>query len=78
MLFSCLVDADYLDTEKFMSNGAVVRPKSDSMDVIFKLLAQHITPWLKNTDRNTINGRRTEILKACLEKGQAAQGLRCV
>ena len=47
MLFSCLVDADYLDTEKFMSNGAVVRPKSDSMDVIFKLLAQHITPWLK-------------------------------
>lgn len=75
MLFSCLVDADYLDTEKFMSNGAVVRPKSDSMDVIFKLLAQHITPWHKNTDRNTINGRRTEILKACLEKGQAAQGL---
>lgn len=75
MLFSCLVDADYLDTERFMSNGAVVRPKSDSIDVLFKMLEQHVTPWLKNTDRNTVNGRRTEILKACLKKGQAAQGL---
>lgn len=75
MLFSCLVDADYLDTERFMSNGTVVRPKSDSIDVLFKMLEQHVTPWLRNTDRNTVNGRRTEILKACLEKGQAAQGL---
>ena len=25
MLYSCLVDADFLDTERFMSNGSVAR-----------------------------------------------------
>lgn len=25
MIYSCLVDADFLDTEQFMSNGEIVR-----------------------------------------------------
>ena len=32
MLFSGLVDADYLDTEKFMQQGNVVRNKGQSME----------------------------------------------
>lgn len=76
MLFSCLVDADYLDTERFMENGAVVRPTGEPMDVLFRKLEQHVAKWLENTDRDTVNGRRTEILKACLEKGQTEQGLK--
>lgn len=76
MLFSCLVDADYLDTERFMENGAVVRPTGEPMDVLLRKLEQHVAKWLENTDRNTVNGRRTEILKACLEKGQTEQGLK--
>ncbi len=75
MLFSCLVDADYLDTEAFMTDNAVKRGNFDTIEILFERLQQHIAPWLQNEDYTTVNGRRTEILKACLEKGVAGQGI---
>ena len=75
MLFSCLVDADYLDTEGFMAENPVPRGTYDTMSSLFQRVQDYITPWLTNTDRNTVNGRRTEILKACLEKGKEPSGL---
>lgn len=75
MLFSCLVDADYLDTEAFMSDGKIPRGGFDSVDVLYERLYRHVESWLKNEDRNTVNGRRTEILKACIETGEHSQGL---
>ena len=75
MLFSCLVDADYLDTEGFMSENPVPRGMYDTMSSLFQRVQDYIMPWLTNTDRNTVNGRRTEILKACLEKGKEPSGL---
>lgn len=75
MLFSCLVDADYLDTESFMTDGTMQRGGYDSMEVLLSRLQKHIEPWLHNTDYYTINGRRTAILKACMEKGIHSQGL---
>lgn len=76
MLFSCLVDADYLDTERFMSDGKVVREGFDTMERLFELLYQgKVKQWLENTDENTVNGRRSRILKACLEMGQEKQGV---
>lgn len=75
MLFSCLVDADYLDTEGFMAENPVPRGAYDTMSSLFQRVQDYITPWLTNTDRNTVNGRRTEILKACLEKGKEPSGL---
>ena len=32
-------------------------------------------PWLDHGDISTVNGRRTQILKACLEKGKEKQGI---
>ncbi|WP_148409472.1 CRISPR-associated helicase Cas3' [Murimonas intestini] len=75
MLFSCLVDADYLDTEEFMSDGGIVRGKYDSMEVLLQKLLDYVKPWLENDDSNTVNGRRTKILRTCMEKGDGAQGL---
>lgn len=75
MLFSCLVDGDFLDTEAFMTGGAVKRGGFDSIDLLYERLYSHIEPWLKNDDSNTVNGRRTGILKACLEKGKQKRGL---
>lgn len=75
MLFSCLVDADYLDTEGFMAENPVPRGAYDTMSSLFQCVQDYIMPWLTNTDRNTVNGRRTEILKACLEKGKEPSGL---
>lgn len=75
MLYSCLVDADYLDTEKFMSNGTIDRIAGESVPKLWDKLHRHIAGWLENTETTTINGRRTEILKHCIEMGRKEQGL---
>lgn len=75
MLFSCLVDADYLDTESFMAEGTPERESFDSIEILFQRIYHKINPWLKNNDINTVNGRRTAILKACLNKGTEGRGL---
>lgn len=75
MLFSCLVDADFLDTEAFMSGEKVQRDGGESVEDLEKKLTAFIAPWLKNEDLSTVNGRRTAILKACLEAGKKGQGL---
>ena len=38
-------------------------------------LQAHIAPWLRQEDLSTVNGRRTTILKNCLEKGKEEPGL---
>lgn len=75
MLFSCLVDADYMDTERFMTGGINHRISGDSIDVLYERLNNHIAEWLNNHETHTINGRRTEILKNCLEMGDGEKGL---
>lgn len=75
MLYSCLVDADYLDTEVFMSGGLRVRNSGESIDILCEKLEKHISTWLQNNDFDTINGRRTEILKHCLAMGKEEKGL---
>lgn len=74
MLFSCLVDADFLDTEAFMSGGAIKRGGYASIETLFARLRHEIAPWLEPTDK-PINVKRTEILRACLRVGGQAQGL---
>ena len=75
MLYSCLVDADFLDTERFMKNERVERDAGESMGVLLEKLDQHISGWLQNDDLETVNGRRTEILKHCLDSGEAEKGM---
>lgn len=75
MIYSCLVDADFLDTEYFMRNGMVERQSGQSMDVLLKKLGNHISDWLKNNDIDTVNGRRTEILRNCIEEGKRDRGI---
>lgn len=74
MLFSCLVDADFLDTEYFMENGQVNRHPGDSMAALCEGLMAHIRSWLENEDLTTVNGRRTEILKNCIAEGKKSRG----
>lgn len=75
MLYSCLVDADFLDTESFMKNGDTGRNSGESMETLQNRLEKHISEWLKNTDTDTINGRRTEILKNCIKEGKQKEGI---
>ncbi len=75
MIYSCLVDADFLDTEAFMKEGKQGRNSGENIEILFKKLENYISVWLKNQDINTVNGRRTEILKNCLEMGKTEKGL---
>lgn len=75
MLYSCLVDADFLDTEFFMKNEQTERMAGQPMDVLLKKLENYISDWLLNQDIGSVNGRRTEILKHCLEEGSRKKGI---
>ena len=75
MLYSCLVDADFLDTESFMKNGDTGRNSGESMEILRNRLKEHISKWLENTDTDTINGRRTEILNNCIKEGRQKEGI---
>ena len=75
ILYSCLVDADFLDTERFMSNGAVERDSGESMENLLHKLQTRVSEWLDNCDSTTVNGRRSEILRNCLEQGKSSKGL---
>ncbi len=76
MLYSALVDADFIQTEKFMLNGSVERGGYDSIHCLYERLTRHIAPWMvENDKKEEINRIRTNILKECLEKGKGERGL---
>ena len=68
MLYSCLVDADYLDTEAFMDG----RPRSTvdlPMDVLWNRLRAYIAGWFP--PEGELNARRCEVLEQCIRQGEA-------
>lgn len=75
MLYSCLVDADFLDTEAFMKKGEIKRDKGESIEILLQKLEKYVSKWLLNKEIDTVNGRRTEILRNCLEAGKREKGL---
>ena len=67
MLYSCLVDADYLDTETFMNGSPAPRGGSVSIGELLSRLERYIAPWWEpDTD---LNRRRCAILRQCLTGG---------
>lgn len=75
MLYSCLVDADFLDTEYFMKEGRTQRETGEEPAVLLEKLKKHVAGWLLNEDTETVNGRRTEILRHCFECGRKERGI---
>lgn len=75
MLYSCLVDADFLDTEEFMANGNTGRQQGENMPQLLEKLEKYIARWIENKEIESVNGRRTEILRACLDAGEKEKGL---
>jgi CRISPR-associated endonuclease/helicase Cas3 len=78
MLFSCLVDADYLDTENFMLEGTIKRGGYDSMKVLLEKLTNDIVNKQKNQWNNPsseITKMRYNILNNCIEKAKNNKGI---
>lgn len=74
MLFSCLVDADYLDTEAFMKQGSVQRGQQITMAELLERVQNHVTPWLAHPV-GVINQARCDVLRTCLQGGAQEPGL---
>lgn len=72
MLFSCLVDADFLDTERFCSpEKARVRDEAIARNVLPKLrnlLLAHVDAITRTARPTPVNVLRSEIFRQCREK----------
>ena len=73
MLYSCLVDGDYLDTEAFLRAAPPPRSGHDPLPVLLELLEGHISGWWP--PKTDLNRRRCQILRACLDGGDRPRGL---
>ena len=76
MLFSCLVDADFLDTEQFMERGKAEQRGE------YPTLEQLATPFFRALDKleleaakTPVNAIRAEIRHACEQKSEMPKGL---
>lgn len=58
MMFSCLVDADFLDTEEFCSNGTVDRSVNADLDHCLKILRERLISLQKSSVTETEKARR--------------------
>ena len=66
MLYSCLVDADYLDTETFMNGTPPDRGGGEPLEVLLQRLRDFVAPWWDPTSE--LNRKRCEILRRCFER----------
>ena len=74
MLYSSLVDADFLDTEEFFEpERKVKRVFGDSIKKLKKKLSDHFMTIGK--DGRTVNDVRNEIHEACVISGELRQGV---
>ena len=67
MLYSCLVDADFLDTETFMAGREQERGGGDPMEILEDKLQSYISGWFP--PKTELNRERCEILEHCIEQG---------
>ena len=72
MLYSCLVDADYLDTEFFMQDGKVDRKIEYDFKSFYEKLDLKLNSFI---EEGLINKKRKEILNKCIDKSRNNRGL---
>lgn len=73
MLYSCLVDADFLDTEQFLDpERASLRKDRAVVADLEELLFSRLREFKPDTD---INRKRANILESCVDAGSQAPGL---
>jgi len=76
MLFSCLTDADFLDTEAFMDPGKAKERSS------YRTLAEFVKPFesfmkqlVETANATPVNRVRGDILRQCQEKAHTSPGI---
>ena len=75
MLFSCLVDADYLDTEAFMDNESCrLRQCKADLKTLLPRLEERLMGFKTQTDASEINIIRNQVQEQCAKKSDSPVG----
>ena len=72
MLYSCLVDADFQETENFMTKGLNERGGYKNISRYNDEFNQYLSAFAN--PKNPIDQKRNEILKECITKAKSKQG----
>lgn len=73
MLYSCLVDADLLDTEWFLMGSQLLEPGYDDIMTIFGKMTLSIKSFFRSGSNK--DQLREKVLRCCLEQADHAPGL---
>lgn len=75
MLFSCLVDADYLDTELFMdADAAKLRSNETRLETLLPMLEQYIDNLQDGSAKSDVNTIRKQIYERCVSMSGMDKG----
>ena len=76
MLYSCLVDADYLDTETFMQpEQSKLRGKHESLKVLGSKLDAYLSKLKKNAPDTEVNKTRDQVQSWCIKASEQTPDL---
>lgn len=73
MVFSCLVDADFLCTEHFMTHAARLRPSEESLDTLLSRFDKKLESFYP--PKSALNQIRCEVLDDCKDRAKDAPGV---
>ncbi len=76
MMYSCLVDADFLDTESFMApERSSIRAFGQPLDVLASVFFSRLDETQRKAPNTEVNRIRAEIREACEHAADGAPGL---
>lgn len=76
LLFSCLVDADYLDTEThFDLENAAKRGSLFTMSMLWQTLQVAQGEFLADVKDTPVNGVRSQVYQACIDAARSEPGI---
>lgn len=76
MLYSSLVDADFIDTETFMDGKAAPRGMGEPLSALLEKVRAQAKRYLDSPAASPVAQERNKVLRACMEQGtHAPQGL---
>lgn len=76
MLFSCLVDADFLDTERFMqAEKFAQRGQYPTLDVLLARFNRYMTAFAAQAADTPVNRLRAQILRDCRQAATKPTGM---
>jgi CRISPR-associated endonuclease/helicase Cas3 len=76
LLFSCLVDADFLDTEEHFSPELTKqRAQTETIQGLWNVIEQHQSNLIANAPKKLVNEVRAEVYKACIEAAKLPSGV---